>query len=151
MQINSTTNLSIITILEFYFYFFVVVIIVSIIIIIIIYDFYSPPTSARSRKHESIPAFPHSQSWHSAKLAKHRNNFTFIFADHVVSFQNVFNFPWVKFGNHCNRTFLFWNQSVLCLYQKSSKETSCIQWEHLLLPFPFLLSEGMKLCEYREW
>jgi hypothetical protein len=48
---------------------------------------HSPPTSAESRKCGSIHALPHTPSWRSAKLVKHRDNFIYImgrFCDGVI-------------------------------------------------------------------
>jgi hypothetical protein len=39
---------------------------------------HSPPASAEVKKGEAIHQLPHMSSWHSAKLIKHRDNFTFI-------------------------------------------------------------------------
>jgi hypothetical protein len=40
---------------------------------------HSPPTCARSRKCGTIHTLPHTPSWRSAKLVKHRDSFTFFY------------------------------------------------------------------------
>jgi hypothetical protein len=40
---------------------------------------HSPPSSAEVKNGIAIPPLPHASSWHTAKLIKHRDNFTLPF------------------------------------------------------------------------
>jgi hypothetical protein len=45
----------------------------------------------RSKKHGSIHPLPHTPSWHSAELVKHRDNFTLLFTFIFCYWQKILN------------------------------------------------------------
>jgi hypothetical protein len=57
----------------------------------------------KSRKRGSIHSLPHTSSWHSAYLVKHRDNFTFYHFTLAVG-HNMFLYSRVKCNSHLNRS-----------------------------------------------